>query len=218
MSHPTHEPTAADRRPGGPQTYATFRLGDDLFGTATSVVKEVTAVPPLTPIPHSPSAVRGYVNLRGHIVLVVDLNCLLQRAPTALGPESRLIVFKPELGDTFGILVERIGEIVGLSPEQIETQHLGKAAGGSELGSGRDDELICGVGKLDRELLSIVDAHRLRPCLELAVAARGANRPETTGRSGPTALDVGWDSVPTPSSQSGQSPNHAGSGQSPNLL
>ena len=174
MSQPKHEPFTADTPAAGPQTYTTFRLRDGLFGTATSAVKEVTALPPLTPIPHAPAAVRGYVNLRGHLVLVVDLNCLLLRAPAALGPESRLVVFKPELGDTFGVLVERIGDIVELGAEQIETHHAGAETGGSDLSQWPEEELICGVGKLDGELLSIIEARRLLPCLEQAVSRRNA--------------------------------------------
>jgi purine-binding chemotaxis protein CheW len=189
MVQPENERTAAGNHAGGPQTYTTFRLRGGLFGTATSVVKEVTALPPLTPIPHAPAAVRGYVNLRGHIVLVVDLNCLLRREPMALGPDSRLVVFQPDLGDAFGVMVERIGDIVALSAEQIETHHAGNAASGSELSDWPAEELICGVGKLDGELLSILDARRLRPCLECAVAARGAvvggNRREPDDRSAP---------------------------------
>lgn len=177
---------AAGRPGSGPQTYTTFRLRDGLFGTATNVVKEVTAVPPLTPIPHAPEAVRGYVNLRGHIVLVVDLHCLLEREPAAVGPESRLIVFKPELGEAFGVLVERIGDIVALRAEQIETHH----AGNDARGPGPEEDLICGVGKLDGELLSILDAYRLRPWLQAAVAACGTPRRASVSPPGQPASSV----------------------------
>ena len=174
MSRTNDDTITADSPAAGPQTYTTFRLRDSLFGTATNVVKEVTALPPLTPIPHAPAAVRGYVNLRGHLVLVVDLNCLLLRVPAAPGPESRLVVFKPELGDTFGVLVERIGDIVELGAEQIETHRAGAETGGSDLRAWPAQELICGVGKLDGELLSIIEARRLLPCLEQAVSRRNA--------------------------------------------
>jgi purine-binding chemotaxis protein CheW len=174
MSSPSNDPKAPDSRPGSPQTYTTFRLRDGLFGTATAMVKEVTALPPLTPIPQAPAAIRGYVNLRGHIVLVVDLNCLLRRERTALTPDSRLIVLKPELGDALGVLVERIGDIVEVSAGQIETHQAGTEAGGADLGDRPEEELICGVGKLDGELLSIVEARALVPCLERGVARRGA--------------------------------------------
>ena len=174
MSRTSNDPMVADSHQGGPQTYTTFRLRDGLFGTATNVVKEVTALPPLTPIPHAPAAVRGYVNLRGQVVLVVDLSCLLLRTSASLGSESRLIVMRPELGDSFGVLVERIGEIVELSAEQIETQHAGTEVSGSEFSEWPEEELICGVGKLDDELLSILEARRLLPCLEQAVSRRNA--------------------------------------------
>ena len=121
-------------RPDGPQTYCTFRLQDGLFGVETRLVKEVTALPPLTPVPHAPAAIRGYVNLRGHIVLVADLNWLLRREPARLGPESRLVCFKPDLGDALGLLVERIGDIVVLNAEQIETQQAGQVAAAARLG------------------------------------------------------------------------------------
>jgi purine-binding chemotaxis protein CheW len=144
-----------------------------LFGTPTQVVKEVTALPPLTPIPHAPVAVRGYVNLRGHIVLVVDLNCLFEREPTVLGPECRLIVFKPEVGESMGALVQRIGDIVELHAEQIEAHHAGNTTGGASAAVLPEQELVVGVGKLAGELLLILDARQLRPCLTQAVARRG---------------------------------------------
>lgn len=174
MSPPKNEPATAGIGADGPQTYVTFWLRDGLFGTATDVVKEITALPPLTPIPHAPVAVRGYVNLRGHLVLAVDLNCLLLRAPATLGPESRLIVFKPGLGDAFGVLVEKIGEIVGLNAAQIETHRTGPATSGPEPSEWPEEELVCGVGKLDGELLSILEARRLLPCLERAIGRRSA--------------------------------------------
>jgi purine-binding chemotaxis protein CheW len=155
------------------QSYCTFRLGGSLFGTDTHAAKEVTALPPITHIPHAPAAVRGYVNLRGHIVLVLDLNCLLYREPTVIGPTSQLIVFRAELGDAFGVLVERIGEIVELSPAQIETQPGGQAIDGAPRGPVSEAELLRGIGKLDGELLSILEAHKLLPCLERLVASRG---------------------------------------------
>lgn len=169
-------PTSTDARnaavgqAGGLQTYATFRLRDGLFGLATDVVKEVTVLPPLTPIPHAPLAIRGYVNLRGHIVLVVDLNCLLRREPTPLNADNHLLVFKLELGDAFGVLAERIGEIVELSSEQIQTHHSSQVSGGSEHNDWPEGELICGVGQLAGELVSLLDARELLPCLARAIA------------------------------------------------
>ena|GEM_PF-696397 len=170
-----HQARRAATDGGADQTesYATFWLGTDLFGTVTGAVKEVTGLPPLTPIPHAPAAVRGYANLRGHIVLVLDLNCLVRGEPAVPRPESRLVVFQPELGETLSVLVDRVGDIVPLSPGQLETHRDRVAAAGRETEPPPELKLIRGVGKLDGQLLMILAVPALRPILERAVASRG---------------------------------------------
>ena len=153
-------------------SYTTFRLREGWFGIATDLVKEVTAVPSLTPIPHAPSPVRGYGNLRGHIVLVVDLNGLLHRSPTELDPDSRLIVFKPPLGDALAVLVQQIGDILELSADQIESHRGGSDNDSQNAGLVPQEELMHGVGKRDGHLLLILDARRLPSCLEQIIARR----------------------------------------------
>ncbi len=172
MTTMTIEPDTVSIRTAELQSYTTFRLRAHWFGVPTAVVKEVTLVPPLTPVPHAPGAVRGYVNLRGHIVLVVDLNFLLYRCPEDLDADTRLIVFKPQLGDACSILVQRIGDMVELDAAQIESYRTGSEADSQDAGLLPEEELIQGVGKLDGHLLLILDAHRLPSCLEQIIAKR----------------------------------------------
>jgi chemotaxis signal transduction protein len=142
------------------QAFCTFRLEERLFGLDVRWVKEVAIPPPITSIAHAPNSVRGYVNLRGQIQLVIDLRCLLGMAPTPLHTDTRLVLFKPVLGDPFGVLVDRIGDIVQLRPDQIEDQKP------EESGEAREDNFIGGIGKLDGELLILLDTGRLLPCVE----------------------------------------------------
>jgi purine-binding chemotaxis protein CheW len=150
------------------RTYCSFRLQNGLFGIDALAVKEITVLPTLTPIPHSPDAVRGYVNLRGQIVLVLDMNCLLQTGESSIGLETRLVVFRARLGDPFGILVDRIGDIVELSDEQIEKRGT-DAFPRKGNGDSPQDALITGVGKLDNELLTLLDAGKLLPQIDAAI-------------------------------------------------
>ena len=145
---------------GAARPFCTFRLEERLFGLDVRWVKEVAAPPPITPIAHAPTAVRGYVNLRGQIQLVIDLKCLLGLTPTRLQPDTRLVLFKPALGDPFGVLVDRIGDIVQLRPEQIEDQRP------EDGGETADNSLTCGIGKLEGELVILLDAGRILPCVE----------------------------------------------------
>jgi purine-binding chemotaxis protein CheW len=144
-------------------SYCTFRLGEGLFGLDVSLVREVSLLPPLTIIAHAPAAVRGYVNLRGQIHLVLDVRTLLGQGQTALSPDTRLVVLKPALGDPTGVLVDRVGDIVHLSAAEIEDRGPAEAvaAGG----------FVRGVGKLDGELLVILDALQFLPAVERALVA-----------------------------------------------
>ena len=60
--------TAAD----GPQ-YLTFRLGAEEYGVEILKVQEIKSYSPITPVPNTPRAVKGVMNLRRRIIPVVDL-------------------------------------------------------------------------------------------------------------------------------------------------
>ena len=146
------------------QQFVSFRLGGKLFGIDIRQVKEVSTPPPLTPVPLAPAAVRGYVNLRGHIHLVLDLKRMLGAGETELGPDARLVLFKPALGDPFGVLVDHIGDIVTLPADQVEA------------GDEEDGGLVWGIGKLDGELLVLVEARRLLPFVGRQLQEGGRER------------------------------------------
>jgi purine-binding chemotaxis protein CheW len=164
---PNSEPLKTDSPVAG--TYCTFLVRGGLFGVDALAVKEITAVPPLTPIPHAPEAVRGYVNLRGQIVLVLDSQGILHGGEMAIGPETRIVVFRAHLGDPFGMLVDSIGDIVELSGERIERPAYGATSRDENGGSPLHEELFFGIGKLDRGLLTILDAGKLLPHLDAVI-------------------------------------------------
>jgi purine-binding chemotaxis protein CheW len=154
--------------------FCTFRLGEGLFGVLVSVVKEVSSVPPLTPVPHAPPTVLGYVNLRGQIHLALDLKRLLGLGSATLSPSSRLVLFKPALGDPFGVVADEIGPIVHLSTEQIEGAEGRASEGAGPPGAnpeGGHPALVSGTGKLAGELVILLDARKFLPAVERALAA-----------------------------------------------
>ncbi len=146
-----------ERTPAPVGHLVTFRLGESLFGFDVRRVQSVNTLPPLTPVPHAPPAVQGCVNLRGQIHLVLDLKVLLGMGLTEMGPLTRLVVFKPDLGDPFGVLVDRVGDVVALPADRVE----GRQADEVEGRAAAHGELVAGIGKLEGELLVLLDAGRL---------------------------------------------------------
>lgn len=152
---PSDEPTAR------PIHVCTFRLGDALYGVEIAAVKEVNILPPLTPIPHAPKSVCGYVNLRGQIHLCLDLKQMLGLGPSTITAQTRLVVFQASLGEPFGVLVDQIGDIVQLQANQLEPQP-------TVSDPADPSQLLTGVGKLEAELLLLVNVRKILPLVEQA--------------------------------------------------
>ena len=55
------------------QQFCTFLLDGFLFGVPVPQVQEVIRSQQMTPIPLAPGAVEGLINLRGQIVVAIDL-------------------------------------------------------------------------------------------------------------------------------------------------
>lgn len=143
--------------------YCSFWLGAHCFGVPASAVSEVHAPVPLTRIPGAPSAVRGYVNLRGQLYLVLDpAELLLGTAAASIG-DAELIVFRTEIGEAFVIAVDRVGDMLPIPPEQI---HVPKARTGDvdlTSQSHRLESLVAGHATLEEFLVTLVEPRKLLP-------------------------------------------------------
>ncbi|HVV50950.1 MAG TPA: chemotaxis protein CheW [Polyangia bacterium] len=143
----------------GGRQFCTFYLRDDLFGIESRRVREVFGARPVTPVPRAPRGVRGLVNLRGQILLVVDVRERLALPPRAA--EAGVMNLVVELKDgPVSLLVDRIDDVLDVPAAGFE-------APPSTFGA-RDRELIVGAYKLAGRLLHVLDVDRL-----VAPAAEG---------------------------------------------
>jgi purine-binding chemotaxis protein CheW len=153
------------------QLFCTFRSADHWFGVPVQDVKEVTAQTTCTRIPHVPREVAGYVNIRGHIFMALDPRSLLGLEAT-LTPENRLILFKPSVGPSFGLLVDEIGDIVAVEPDRIED--IGAGAHQPAAGTFVDRvDLITRVCKMPVGLLVILEPRKFVRLVEQSITASG---------------------------------------------
>jgi len=149
-----NEPIQADR---GIRLFCSFRTEGRLYGIDAVQVREVSAQVRFTPVPQAPPAVRGLVNLRSRVYLVVDVRPVLGLAPVECSADSRLIVLKPHLAENLGILVEHGGDIVRVNAAEIEeTPQPPVAAGEATLD--QPAAITVGVCKLGGELMNIIDS------------------------------------------------------------
>ena len=153
------------------QLFCTFRSADHWFGVPIQDVKEVTTQTTCTRVPHAPAEVAGYVNIRGHIFMALDSRSLLQLEARATG-ESRLILFKPGVGPSFGLLVDEIGDIVAIDASQIEDFGSGAHEPSAGVTVDRVD-MITRVCKLPAGLLVILEPRNFLRLVDQSITASG---------------------------------------------
>lgn len=132
--------------------YCTFELGQLLLGVEARSVQEVLRFQPITPVPLAPNFVRGLMNLRGQIVLVVDL---CKRMGETSSPEvTRPInVLTRTPSGVVSLLADRIGDVVEVDPEQFD--------GVPDTLQGRAREIVSGALRLPDRLLLLLDPSRV---------------------------------------------------------
>lgn len=144
--------------------FATFRLGDGLFGIDVLLVDEINRRLDMVPVARAPDFVRGLLNLRGQIVTVVDLSAKFGLGVQEFTPESRCVVLRTSRmlnrfredglldDDTgpamVGLLVGRVEEMVSIEESRIDP-----APG---IFAGEAGRYVSGVVQMETGLLNIL--------------------------------------------------------------
>lgn len=104
----------------GPKQLCTFHAGGAYFGIPVEQVQEVVRPQPITPVPLAPKVVRGLINLRGQILMAIDL-----RSRLGLGEpddQSKLMNVVVRTGDSpVSFLVDEIGEVLDVDENTFES-------------------------------------------------------------------------------------------------
>jgi purine-binding chemotaxis protein CheW len=134
------------------QQFSSFFVDDIFFGVEVAKVQEVISGPEITPVPLSPLAVRGLINLRGQIVTVIDLRRCLQLAERPIDQfPVNLIVYTDD--GCVSLLVDQIGDVLSVDEDQFENPPATL--------QGRSRELIRGAYKLEGKLMLVLDTDKV---------------------------------------------------------
>ena len=99
----------------------TFSLGDELYAIESEHVAEVLPLPQLTPLPGTPPHVLGIVNVRGHIVSLLDLRVLFELPSGGLFDKNFLAILRsPEM--EFGLLIDRVQGMARIRREALQSE------------------------------------------------------------------------------------------------
>jgi len=99
---------------------ATFTVDGARYGVDVLLVREALRFQARTPVPLSPAGVAGLVNLRGEVVLAVDLRVRLGLEPLAEDANPMMVVVQVD-DEPISLLVDEVGDVVDVDEAQFET-------------------------------------------------------------------------------------------------
>lgn len=95
-----------------------FCLGEQTYAIDIMMVREIKVWTEATPLPNTPSFVRGVINLRGVIVPVFDLRERFGQGRTQTTRTHVVVVVSVD-SRTLGILVDAVSDILTISRDSI---------------------------------------------------------------------------------------------------
>jgi purine-binding chemotaxis protein CheW len=133
------------------QQFCTFFLKDQFFGVPVQQVQEVIRYQEMTRVLLAPPVIRGLINLRGQIVMAVDLRRRLAMEDRAESELPMNVVVRTDDG-AVSFLVDEIGDVLEVDDADFERSPA------TLQGDAR--ELVKGVYKLQGQLLLVLDTER----------------------------------------------------------
>ena len=131
--------------------FATFTVAGARYGIDVLRVQEALRAQARTTVPLAPPGITGLVNLRGQVVMLLDLRTRLGLGPLAADAEPMMIVVEVD-GEPISLLVDEIGDVIDVDDSQFETPP-------DTLPAALRD-VILGAYKLDQGLLLALDVDR----------------------------------------------------------
>lgn len=126
-----------------------FGLNTEEFGVNIKEVHEIIRTEQITQIPNTADYIQGVINLRGGIIVVIDLALKLGLKTKEADKNTRIIVIEVN-GSTVGMVVDSATEVLRLRKDQIEPAP-------AVITEKINVDYIEGVGILDERLLILLD-------------------------------------------------------------
>ena len=141
--------------------YVTAEIGGELIGMPILRVQDVFIPEGPTRVPLAPPEIAGVLNLRGRIITLVDMRRRLgltgggDKAALAIGVELR--------GESYGLLIDAIGEVLKLDEDAQEANPVNLDP--------RLARVSTGIHRLNDRLLMVLDVDRVLDIAAQSMAA-----------------------------------------------
>ena len=149
--------------------YLTFVVGAETFAIPIASIKEIIEHRKPTDVPMMPAFMRGVINLRGHVVPVLDLSVRFGRASIEAARRTCIVILEVnQEGESHevGAMVDSVSAVMEIADADIEP-----APG---FGARLRADFIRGMGKVGERFVIVLDIDKVFSMEELTnLAALG---------------------------------------------
>jgi purine-binding chemotaxis protein CheW len=149
--------------------YLTFSLASEEYGISILRVKEIIGMMPVTPVPRTPSYVKGVVNLRGKVIPVMDLRLKFGMESVDYTERTCIVVVEVSGAQnriSMGMVVDSVSEVLNIKAGEIENT--------PSFGAHMDTSYILGLAKSDQGVKILLDIDMVLARDELAALQAAA--------------------------------------------
>lgn len=129
-----------------------FNINNELYGIDILKVQEILNFIQPTPIPNCPDYLKGIINLRGTIILVIDLRARFH-FDFPMDPNNCVIVVVAIGNKKYGLVVDSVSDVLTINEENIQED--------IDIHSGIDNRYIMGLVKANEQMIILVNIDKV---------------------------------------------------------
>ena len=130
-----------------------FFIGSDEYALNIGTVREIHSMTEIRKVPKAPRFVEGVINLRGHIVPILDLRKRFDLEVKVEQQSSKILIVEIDR-NLVGMIVDNVSEVMRFFADDIE-----KAP--PVFASNIDSQYVQGVAKIEDRLIVLLDVRKL---------------------------------------------------------
>jgi len=137
--------------------YLTFSLGKEEYGVSILKVREIIGLMEITAVPHTPSYIKGVINLRGRVIPVLEMRVKFGMEHQGYNERTCIIVVEVQGAAgavQVGMLVDSVSEVLNIGDDEIEPPPSFGSAG-------LDTDYLLGMGKVKGQVKILLDVDKV---------------------------------------------------------
>lgn len=132
--------------------YLTFIIDSEEYATEIKDIKEIISISAITKVPHTPSYLKGIINLRGDIIPVIDVRIRFLKENKEYDDLTCIIVY--EFDDyTIGLIVDEVREVLYIDEKKVNPPPNAKL--------NFKNQFIKGIGNTGNDVKLILDLEKV---------------------------------------------------------